>query len=408
MRNNIVRISLVYILFFLIALIAVGRMVQLQFFDKSVRDNKYHIKVTRVDATEAMRGSILAADGRYLAFSTPEYDIGMDFSVPNDTLYDNNIEALAEILAKRFHERTKADYMNLFKTCRTQKRYHKLLQHPVDYATMMEISQYPILNKGQRYGGFKVDKVDHREYPYGTLAFRTLGHLKSNRDKPRVGVEAALDSVLRGKDGSRPMRLIEHNEWIPDVEETEIPPQDGLDVQVTLDVNIQDIAEKALLRKIAGESDLEAGCAIVMEVATGEIKAMVNMEKRPDGQFSETYNYAIGRTGEPGSVFKAVTLTTALEDGLITLDTQQRADVLWHYDRANRTFEDTYLRNYSTITVRKGDVNIDGTVDVADISAIISVMAAGESENSAAADVNGDGSVDVADISSVISIMAGM
>ena len=180
MRNNIVRISLVYILFFLIALIAVGRMVQLQFFDKSVRDNKYHIKVTRVDATEAMRGSILAADGRYLAFSTPEYDIGMDFSVPNDTLYDNNIEALAEILAKRFHERTKADYMNLFKTCRTQKRYHKLLQHPVDYATMMEISQYPILNKGQRYGGFKVDKVDHREYPYGTLARRTIGYVKDN------------------------------------------------------------------------------------------------------------------------------------------------------------------------------------------------------------------------------------
>ena len=354
MRNNIVRISLLYFLFFLIALVAVGRIIQLQFFDKSVRDNKYHIKVTRVDATEAMRGSILAADGRYLAFSTPEYDIGMDFSVPSDTLYDNNIEALAEILANRFHERTKAEYMNLFKTCRTQKRYHKLLQKPVDYTTMMEISQYPILNKGQRYGGFKVDKVDHREYPYGTLAFRTLGHLKSNRDKPKVGVEAALDSVLRGKDGSRPMRLIEHNEWIPDVEEIEIPPQDGLDVQVTLDVNIQDIAEKALLRRIAGESDLEAGCAIVMEVATGEIRAMVNMEKNPNGQFTETYNYAIGRTGEPGSVFKAVTLTTALEDGLITLDTEQRADVLWHYDRANRTFEDTYLRNYSTITVRKG------------------------------------------------------
>ena len=131
MRNNIVRIGLVYLIFFLIALVAVGRIIQLQFFDKDVRDNKYHIKVTRVDATEAMRGSILAADGRYLAFSTPEYDIGMDFSVPNDTLYENNIEALAEILAKRFHERTKAEYMNLFKTCRTQKRYHKLLQHPV-------------------------------------------------------------------------------------------------------------------------------------------------------------------------------------------------------------------------------------------------------------------------------------
>lgn len=354
MRNNIVRIGVVYFLFFLLAFVAAGRMVQLQFFDDSVKDNKYHIKVTRVDATEAMRGSILASDGRYLAFSTPEYDIGMDFSVPSDSLYDKNIEALAEKLANRFHERSKAEYMTLFKTCRIQRRYHKLLQRPVDYETMLEISHYPILERGPRYGGFKVDKVDHREYPYGTLAFRTLGHLKSNRDKPRVGVEAALDSILRGKDGSRPMRLVEHREWIPDVEETEIPPQDGLDVQVTLDVNIQDIAEKALLRRIAGEEDLEAGCAIVMEVATGEIKAMVNMEKNPNGQFTETYNYAIGRTGEPGSVFKAVTLTTALEDKLITLDTEQRADVDWYFDKANRTFNDTYLRPYTSISVRKG------------------------------------------------------
>ncbi|NLD21056.1 MAG: transpeptidase family protein [Bacteroidales bacterium] len=355
MQNNIVRIGIVYILFFLIAAVAVGRIVQLQFFDEEVKDNKYHAKVTRVDETEATRGSILANDGRYLAFSTPEYYVAMDCTVPIDTLFDNNVEALAKALSSNFNERSTKEYVNLLKSCRKEnKKYIRLLKQHVNYDTMKLISEYPILNHGRAFGGFITEKLDYREYPYGSLAFRTLGHLQNNQERPKVGVEAALDSVLRGTNGARPMRRIEQNEWIQDVEEEEVIPINGMDVQITLDVNIQDIAEKALLNRISGVEELEAGCVIVMEVATGEIRAMVNMEKNPNGQFTETYNYAIGRTGEPGSVFKVATLTTALEDGFVTLDTKQNAEVNWYYDKAKRYFTDDYLKNYTTITVRKG------------------------------------------------------
>ena len=148
------------------------------------------------------------------------------------------------------------------------------------------------------------------------------------------------------------MRLIDKGIWIPDAEKQEVPAINGQDVQISIDIDMQDIAQKALLHKIENEADLEAGTVIVMEVATGEIRAMVNMEKDEHGRFTEQYNYAIGRLGEPGSVFKLATLVTALEDKKVTLETTQRADVVWHYGKT--AFEDTYLRNYSTISVRKG------------------------------------------------------
>ena len=150
------------------------------------------------------------------------------------------------------------------------------------------------------------------------------------------------------------MRRIDKGIWIPDAGFAETPAVNGQDVQISIDIDMQDIAQKALLHKIENEADLEAGTVIVMEVATGEIRAMVNMEKDERGRFTEQYNYAIGRLGEPGSVFKLATLVTALEDKKITLDTRQNADVLWHYYKVKKPFEDTYLRNYSTITIRKG------------------------------------------------------
>ncbi|MCF0177283.1 MAG: hypothetical protein HUJ90_01550, partial [Bacteroidales bacterium] len=335
---------------------AIVRIIDLQFFD-GIKDeaHPYTKSTTRTDVTQAARGSILAKDGRYLAFSTPEYYIAMDCTVADSALFFDNVEALATRLAQDYKERSAKEYVKLLKSCRaSNKKYIKLLNQHVPYSEMKDICQYPILNMGRSLGGVIVENIDHRDYPYGSLAYRVLGYLNNNIEKPVIGIEASMDSLLRGTPGSRPMRLVEHNEWIVDVEKPEIDPIDGYDVQISLDINIQDIAQKALLRKIEGEDDLEAGCAIVMEVKSGEIKAMVNMEKGASGKFTESYNYAIGRLGEPGSVFKLATLVTALEDGKVTLDTEQRADVLWKYYKVKTPFEDTYLRNYSTISVRKG------------------------------------------------------
>ncbi len=353
MKQNAIKVALVYALFMLIALTAIGRIVYLQFFDRDIKTEVYRTRVTREDPLSPIRGSIIARDGRYLAFSTPEYFIGLDCTVAADSVFEANVGPLAEALAKNYKERTADEYVKLLRSRRENgKGYTRLLRQHVSYNEMKVISQYPLLNLGRRRGGLLIDKIDHREYPYDKLAYRALGYLRSSEDKPRIGVEGALDSVLRGRPGLRPMRRIDKGIWIPDAEFPEKPAVNGQDVQISIDIDMQDIAQRALLRKIENESDLEAGTVIVMEVATGEIRAMVNMEKDEHGRFTEQYNYAIGRLGEPGSVFKLATLVTALEDKKVTLDTRQSGDVIWRYGKT--AFEDTYLRNYSSITVRKG------------------------------------------------------
>ncbi|MCF0164526.1 MAG: transpeptidase family protein [Bacteroidales bacterium] len=351
MKGNIIRLGIVYIIFLILGIVVLARIVDLQYFNVPSRD--YVKKTVREDSTDGIRGNILAADGRYLAFSTPWYEIAMDVTVVDSASFYNNVEALASALSENFHEKSTKEYKNLLLTKRREhKQYVRLLKNPVSYSDMKLISGFPILENGRRRGGLITTKIDHRDYPYGKLAFRALGHLKNNQEKSEVGIEGAVDTILHGINGVRPMRLIEQNAWIPDVEREEIPPIDGDDVQISIDIDIQDITERALLRKIQNEENLRAGCAIVMEVATGEIKAMVNMEKDAKGNFSETFNYAIGELGEPGSVFKLATLVTLLEDKKVTLDTEMDAIVNWHY--GNRILEDTYLRNYSKISVRKG------------------------------------------------------
>ena len=353
MKQNAIKVALVYVIFLLIAGLAVGRMVHLQFFDKDIKDDIYGKKTTREDPIYPMRGSILAADGRHLAFSTPEYFIAIDCTVAVDSVFDANVRPLAEALAKNYKEKSADEYVALLTKRRAEgKGYTRLLRQHVGYDEMKAISQYPLLSLGRNRGGLLIEQIDHREYPYDKLAYRALGYLRSSEDRPKIGVEGALDSTLRGTAGMRPMRLIDKGIWIPDAERQEIPAINGQDVQISIDIDMQDIAQKALLHKIENEADLEAGTVIVMEVATGEIRAMVNMEKDEHGRFTEQYNYAIGRLGEPGSVFKLATLVTALEDKKVTLETTQRADVVWHYGKT--AFEDSYLRNYSTISIRKG------------------------------------------------------
>ena len=355
MKQNFLKVGIVYAIFFLIAMGAIGKMVYLQFFDKGIEFGKYGMKMTKEEPLPPIRGSILAADGRYLAFSTPEYFIALDCTVAPDSVFEANVRPLAEALASNYKEKSASAYEEMLRGNRAAgKQYTKLLKQHVGYDEMKAISNYPLLKLGQRRGGLIIEPTDHREYPYGKLAYRALGYLRSSEDRPRIGVEGALDSVLRGKPGVRPVRRIDKGIWIPDVERQETPAQNGQDVQISIDIDMQDIAQNALLRKIENEPDLEAGTVIVMEVATGEIRAMVNMEKDEHGKFTEQYNYAIGRLGEPGSVFKLATLVTALEDKKITLDTRQPGDVFWHYYRVKKPFEDTYLRNYSSISIRKG------------------------------------------------------
>ena len=344
--------AIAYLTVVAIALAAVIKIVIVQFFDDPKNINEGNLEQDK--PLEYIRGSIMASDGRYLAYSIPEYRLAIDPSLPSDTLFSNNIEELSRRLSGFYKDKKPSEYKKLIESARNRgSRFIYINRNRLlTYQEMQEVSSFPILNKGQRKGGLVFEKVDHRTYPYGRLAYRTLGYIKDQSQKPTIGIEGSCDSILRGTPGKQPMRRTEGNKWIPDYSKEAVEPIDGTDVQLTLDIDMQDIAQRALSGILNKTDELHAGTVILMEVATGEIKAMVNLEKDGKGGFDETLNYAIGRKGEPGSVFKAATLTCLLEDGKVTLDTEIPATVNWQYGK--RTFTDHYLDAYSTISIRRG------------------------------------------------------
>ncbi len=356
MQVNIRKVGTFYLLFVALALLAIGQIINLQFFHKP--DGGYNQPTTREDVLPCTRGSILADDGRYLAFSIPEYKMGMDCVQPDSATFAQGIDSLAICLANFYKDKKAAQYKKEIVEQRRKglsggRRYMFLNTRLLTYQEMKEVSSFPILREGRARGGRDEVKVDHRTYPYGRLGFRTLGYIKEQQDIPVIGIEGSCDSILRGTDGIQPMRLTEGRNWIVDADRETIEPVDGLDVQVTLDIDLQDVAQNALMHILGKTSELHAGTVVLMEVSTGEIKAMVNLEKNGKGGFDETYNYAIGRKGEPGSVFKGATLATLLEDKKVTLDTEIPAIVTWNYG-GGAPFVDHYLDRYTTISVKRG------------------------------------------------------
>lgn len=350
MRADIQRVGIAYILIFVLAIAAVVRMVDLQYFHKPEPTRKY----TRTDQLECTRGSILADDGRYLAFSIPEYRLTLDPCQPVDSIYNSEIDSLAIRLSEFYGDYKPSYYKQLIDSGRKSgKQYLRLNRKLLTYQQMKAVSEFPVLRHGRFGGGCMFEKVDHRNYPYGRLGYRTLGYIKHQDSIPTIGLEGSCDSVLRGKYGKQPLRLTEGNKWIPDRDKPTIPPIDGLDIQTTIDIDIQDMAQNALSHVLDKTTELHAGTVIVMDVPTGEVKAMVNLEKTGHGGFDETYNYAIGRRGEPGSVFKGATLTMLIDKGLVNLDTDMKAVVNWQYGKG-KPFVDTYLRNYTTISIKRG------------------------------------------------------
>ena len=352
MKLNLSKVGFAYVVFIILGIVAVIRIIDLQFIRKP-DGSEVIARTSREREIPCTRGSILASDGRYLAFSIPEYRLAMDCMQAADTLFDNNIDALADSLALLYGDRKASEYKKLIVSQRESGRqYTTLNKKLLTYQQMKRAGKFPIFEKGQRGGGLIVEKFERRQYPYDKLAFRTLGHIRGNEPQ-QVGIEGSCDSILRGTPGVQPIRKTEHNNWIEDTEARRIEPVDGTDVQVTIDIDIQDISERALRHQLAKSQELEAGCVVVMETATGEIKAMVNMRKDEHGRFGEEYNYAIGKKGEPGSVFKLATLTMLLDENKIGLDDEIKAVVRWQYGKG-QPFEDTYLRNYDRISVIRG------------------------------------------------------
>ena len=275
------------------------------------------------------RGNILSCDGQLMASSIPEYKLYMDFQAgaedsigkhKRDSIWEANIDTICYELSQIFPQRTAAEFKaNLLEgKHKVQKngtvgaRHWDIWPKRVDYNTFCEVHNLPIFKERTYKGGFHWETYNSRRRPFGTLARRTIGEMFGAKDSAKNGLELSLDTLLRGKNGLMHRRKILSKYLDIPV----LSPEDGVDVVTTIDVGMQDLAERALVDELK-EINGEMGVAILMEVKTGDVKAIVNMTRGQDGNYYEMVNNAISYRCEPGSVFKVASFLVALDDGVI-------------------------------------------------------------------------------------------
>jgi len=285
------------------------------------------------DSVRPNRGNILSCDGQLLASSIPEYKIFMDYQAggnadtawvrKRDSIWYANIDTLCICLNRIFPERSAEEFK-----ARLEEGKHKVMRNGtvgarhwaiwpkrLSYNTYCEVQQLPYFNLPANKGGFHAEKFEARRRPFGSLAERTIGDIRSfegGKDTARFGIELSYDSLLRGKFGyERKQKVL--NKIIPF---TVTPPVDGCDIVTTIDVGMQDLAEQALVEGLK-KWDASMGVTILMEVKTGDVKAIVNMRRSENGNYYERFNDAISYRCEPGSVFKVASFLVALDDGVV-------------------------------------------------------------------------------------------
>lgn len=331
-------LSAFHVIFLLLAVAAVVNIVITQYFwEPDPEYLSYFQPKKKKQDIEPDRGAILDHNGNLLAMSTPMYNIYMDCYVlkeTHDADHQNGRkneeiwQAKAQELAKRLPDvlkeegKTESYYSALIFNGRKNKRRYVSIARNIDHDALVELKKLPLFNEKQHKGGLIVEKVETRQYPYDGLARRVIGYVKHNNDtlSNHIGIEGKYDYVLHGKKGAEWKKITDRKVMIKDVDSSIIAVEHGYDIRTTLDINIQDIADRALRNNMADKEDIVAGCAVVLDVETGAVRAMVNLQRDKKGEFREVFNLAAGRPAEPGSVFKAVTLTTLLEDGKVELE----------------------------------------------------------------------------------------
>ncbi|MEZ4804097.1 MAG: penicillin-binding protein [Bacteroidia bacterium] len=322
----LLRSWIAFVMVLILAVSIIWQIVDLQFTQKDKYLSIAKKQSTKWREIQASRGNIYAEDGSLLATSIPKYEIRMDTKVESITndFFNNNVEQLAIQLALKFQDRSANEWKNYLASARQRGERYLLIRRDVDYTSVKEMETWPIFNLGKYKGGFiKIEKFK-REIPFGQLAFRTVGYI--NQTGTGVGLEGSYDSFLSGTVGKRLEQRIYGGVWKPVDNSAELEPRNGFDVYTTLDINIQDVAENALKQCLI-DNDADHGCALLMEVKTGAIKAIANLKRNSDNTYSEAENYAVNEFSDPGSTFKIISAMALLEDKYIQLE--DSVDIEW-------------------------------------------------------------------------------
>lgn len=320
---------------FVFALLLIYKIFSIQMTVKPA--NNPYVSSISEEKISASRGNIFADDKEKsaLAISVPIYELRMDLVAVKDKLFTAKVDSLAMMLSRVFQDKTESQYRIQLSDAKKNKRRYHLLQKNVSYNELQEIIKAPILRKGQFRGGRIVLKQNKREKPFGMLAQRTVGYI--NEDGNGVGLEDAYQKNLKGEQGLQYMKNVGGGNKIPLTDEYLKKPENGKDIYTTIDVNLQDVAEKALMEQLVSQN-AQHGCAVLMEVKTGHIKAIANISKDRRGNYREIYNHAIGTSSEPGSTFKLASMMVAMEDGVIDINDKvdTRDGTINFYDRTMR------------------------------------------------------------------------
>ena len=325
-KHTVSRYLFVVILAAVFGLLIVGKAA----YESVVRNDYWETVRQRLASQQkdipAVRGNIYSADGQLLVGSMPVYTLRADFVVvdPNDSVAERKLrewrkehfhaelDSLCMGLHELFPERSAAEYKKMLLDGEKRRRRNLPIARAVSYIKYKQFLNLPYVRHGRIKTGFYAEEIPQRQKPYGPMAARTLGSLMTTSDSARNGLELAYDSILRGINGKMHREKVRRT-WM---DRTDLEPINGLDLITSIDVGMQDAAEK-ILERMLQEINAEIGVVVLMEVKTGDIKAIVNLTRIAPGRYAEVKNNAITDLWEPGSTFKTASMMVALEDGVV-------------------------------------------------------------------------------------------
>jgi cell division protein FtsI (penicillin-binding protein 3) len=351
-KSILLRTRLAFLAVVLFSFLIIYKMVKIQFiendkWEKIAVENLYQYR--EVPAT---RGNIFSSDGSLLATSIPFYKVCLDPTIVSKEEFNKGIDSLGWLLSNFFKDKSAVEYVRKIRNARKlNERYLILSSKTINYQGKKTMSQWPIFRLGRMKGGVVFEKIEKRFRPFSFLARRTIGNINENNQG--VGLEYSFNKELAGTNGKAWFRKMSGGNWRPVHNEQEVTPVDGIDIVTTIDINIQDVAESSLLNHLK-KHDADYGCVILMEVQTGEIKAIANLGKVAPGEYLENNNYAMGNMGltEPGSTFKLASIMALLEEtDLLPTDSIQTGN--GSYEFYDRVMRDSKPEGYGTITLQQ-------------------------------------------------------
>ncbi len=314
-KSILLRVRLAFLFVALFAVAIMARIVNIQMVEGAKWVQMAEDIGLQFREVKATRGNIYSDNGSLMATSVPYFKLALDPSIASEETYKRSIDSLAFLLSDHFKDRPTSEYKRRINNARMQKKQYVLLNAGlINYQDKKKMQNWPLFREGRLRGGVVFEKVDKRIHPFSRLGFRTIGFINENGHSR--GLEFSFNDELSGTDGKALYQKMAGGNWKPVYDASEVRPSHGNDIETTIDINLQDVSESALLKALV-ENDAEYGSVIVMEVATGEIKAISNLSRSRKGVYGETYNYAVASQGatEPGSTFKLASMIALLEDG---------------------------------------------------------------------------------------------